>query len=222
MKEDGISSVVPSQPTDPALCAVMRKIIPNLFWDAVARDLLVRGRPIRQERVNHLSLPMEKGRNLMKQPTRATRHILIILSMCFAITLIFGICITAYGAGDAKSQSPADSFESVKQLAEKGNAEAQLKLAQMYQEGKGVAQNLQEAVNWSKKAAEQGLAQAQLFLGQMYASGKGVAKDVKEATKWLQKAADQGLQAAKDEITKLGAAAPSLDDEIDKAIKMIR
>ncbi|MGO9118251.1 MAG: tetratricopeptide repeat protein [Desulfomonilaceae bacterium] len=127
---------------------------------------------------------------LMKQSTGATRNFVIVLSLCFAVTLIFGACFTAYGAGEEKSQSPAESFESVKQLAEKGNAEAQLKLAQMYQEGKGVAQNLQEAFNWSKKAAEQGLAQAQFFLGQMYATGKGVAQDVKEATKWIEKAAD--------------------------------
>ncbi len=157
----------------------------------------------------------------MKQFTRATRNLVIGLSLCFVVTLTFGACFTASGAGEEKS-SPAETFESVKQLAEKGNAEAQLKLAQLYQEGKGVAQNLPEAFNWSKKAAEQGLAQAQLLLGQMYATGKGVAKDAKEATKWIQKAADQGLQAAKDELKKLGAAVPALDDEIDKAIKMIR
>jgi TPR repeat protein len=143
-------------------------------------------------------------------------------SRVLAAALIFGFCVTGFAVGEDKVQPAPGSFESVKQLAEKGNAEAQLKLAQMYQEGKGVAQNLQEALKWSKKAAEQGLAQAQFFLGQMYATGKGVAQDVKEATKWIQKAADQGLQAAKDEIKKLSASAPSLDDEIDKAIKMIR
>ena len=151
----------------------------------------------------------------MKQSKEATRQISAILfstrfSRVLAAALILGVCVTAYAAGEDKAQPAPGSFESVKQLAEKGNAEAQLKLAQMYQEGKGVAQNLQEAFNWSRKAAEQGLAQAQFFLGQMYATGKGVAKDIKEATKWLQKAADQGLQAAKDEIKKLGAAAPSL------------
>jgi uncharacterized protein len=163
----------------------------------------------------------------MKQSKEAMRQISAIVfstrfSRALAAALIFGVCGMAYAAEGDKSQPVSGSFESVKQLAEKGNAEAQLKLAQLYQEGKGVAQNLQEAVNWSRKAAEQGFAQAQFFLGQMYESGKGVTKDIKEATKWIQKAADQGLQAAKDEIKKLGAAAPNLDDEIDKAIKMIR
>jgi TPR repeat protein len=158
----------------------------------------------------------------MKQYKRTTRQIHIILSFCFAVTLIFGACIAAHGAGDDKSQAAAGSFESIKQLAEKGNAEAQLKLAQMYKEGKGVAQNLQEAFNWARKSAEQGIAQAQFMLGQMYAAGKGVKKDAKEAAKWLQKAADQGLQAAKDEIKKLGASTPALDEQIDKAINLIR
>jgi uncharacterized protein len=169
---------------------------------------------------------LEDG-GLMKQSNGAMRQISAIVfskrfSRALAAALILAVCGMAYAAGEDKAQPAPGSFESVKQLAEKGNAEAQLKLAQMYQEGKGVAQNLQEAVNWSRKAAEQGVAQAQFLLGQMYASGKGVAKDVKEAAKWLQKAADQGLQAAKDEMKKLDAAAPSLDDEIDKAIKMIR
>ncbi len=163
----------------------------------------------------------------MKQSKEALRYITAIVfsprfSRALAAALILGVCITAYAAEGDKTQPAPGSFEAVKQLAEKGNAEAQLKLAKMYQEGKGVAQNLQEAFNWARKAAEQGLAQAQLLLGQMYASGKGVAKDVKEATKWLQKAADQGVQAAKDEIKKLGSSAGDLDEEIDKAIKMIR
>ncbi len=163
----------------------------------------------------------------MKQSKGALRQISAIVfstrfSRALAVAPILGVCIMAYAAEGDKAQPSSGSFESVKQLAEKGNAEAQLKLAQMYQEGKGVAQNLQEAVNWSRKAAEQGLAQAQFFLGQMYATGKGVAKDIKEASKWLQKAADQGLQEAKDEIKKLGASAPALDEEIDKAIRMIR
>ena len=157
----------------------------------------------------------------MRQFTGIKRNLVIVLSLCFVMTLTFGACFTASGAGEEKS-APAETFESVKQLAEKGNAEAQLKLAQLYQEGKGVAQNLPEAFNWSKKAAEQGLAQAQLFLGQMYAAGKGVAKDAKEAAKWIQKSADQGLQAAKDELKKLEPSASALDEEIDKAIKMIR
>jgi TPR repeat protein len=191
-----------------------------------SRKGFARSEAIHPERTNQ-SLPMEKGRNIMKQSKGATRQISTILysksfSWVLAAALILGACMTAYAAGEDKGQPAPGSFESVKQLAEKGNAEAQLKLAQMYQEGKGIAQNLQEAVKWSRKAAEQGLAQAQFFLGQMYATGKGVAKDAKEATKWLQKAADQGLQAAKDEIKKLGGSAQEMEEEIDKAIKMIR
>jgi TPR repeat protein len=164
----------------------------------------------------------------MKQATGVVRQTSPILSatrfyQAFWIAcVILAVCVTAYAAQDEKGQPAAGSLEAVKQLAEKGNAEAQLKLAQMYQEGKGVAQNLQEAFKWCRKAAEQGLAQAQLLLGQMYETGKGVAKDGKEAMKWFQKAAEQGLEAAKEEIKKLGSAPAALDDEIDKVIKMIR
>jgi TPR repeat protein len=217
--------VIVIQPTDPARPTVIHEDH-SQFALGRSRTGFARSRATHPARTSQ-SLPMEKGRNIMKQSKGATRQVSAILfstrlSRVLAAALILGVCAMAYAAGEDKGQPAPGSFESVKQLAEKGNAEAQLKLAQMYQEGKGAAQNLQEAFNWSRKAAEQGLAQAQFFLGQLYATGKGVAKDVKEATKWLQKAADQGLQAAKDEIKKLGASAQDLEEEIDKAIKMIR
>ena len=51
-------------------------------------------------------------------------------------------------------------------------------------EGKGVAQDFQQAASWVRKAAEQGVADAQFDLGQAYLEGEGVAKDMAEAVKW--------------------------------------
>ncbi|MGL5335663.1 MAG: tetratricopeptide repeat protein, partial [Enterovibrio sp.] len=47
-------------------------------------------------------------------------------------------------------------FRVVQQAAEKGNAAAQYSLASMYAQGRGVGQDLKQAMQWYKKAAEQG------------------------------------------------------------------
>ena len=76
--------------------------------------------------------------------------------------------------------------------AEQGNANAQLFLGGMYDEGRGVTQDYKEAVKWYRLAAEQGDAVAQYGLGVGYAKGQGVLQDYKEAVKWVRLAAEQG------------------------------
>ena len=63
----------------------------------------------------------------------------------------------------------------------------------MYEQGKGVAQDLHKAAIWYQKAAVQGDKNAQFNLGLMNEQGKGVAQDQKEAVKWFRQAAEQGI-----------------------------
>jgi TPR repeat protein len=77
-------------------------------------------------------------------------------------------------------------------LADEGNADAQNRLAVMYQLGRGVPQNYALAVNWYRKAADQGYVPAQYNLGIMYQRGRGVPQDYAAAVSWYRKAADQG------------------------------
>ena len=64
---------------------------------------------------------------------------------------------------------------------------AQYNLGVMYYEGRGVAQNYQQALSWYQKAANQGVAGAQYNLGLIYATGQGVAQDFQQAKAWWQK-----------------------------------
>lgn len=81
----------------------------------------------------------------------------------------------------------------VAQHAESGDAQAQFELGRAYEDGKSVAQDDEQAVQWFRKSAEQGNAQAQNSLGVMYALGRGVQRDKEEAVRWYKKAAKQGL-----------------------------
>jgi TPR repeat protein len=76
-------------------------------------------------------------------------------------------------------------------LADQGDAEAQCKLGDLHQWGRGVTQDLAEAARWYRKAADQGNGEAQFRLGAAYYTGGGVTLDYAEAAKWLRKAADQ-------------------------------
>lgn len=82
--------------------------------------------------------------------------------------------------------------------AKTGDAEAQNALGEAYYDGKGVTENLTEAVKWYTKAAEQGNVKAQYKLGVCYYYGYGVEKYNTEAEKWLTKAAEQGYAEAQD------------------------
>lgn len=77
--------------------------------------------------------------------------------------------------------------------AESGDAQAQFELGRAYEDGKGVAQDDEQAVQWFRKSADQRNAKAQNALGVMYALGRGVRPDKEEAVRWYKKAAKQGL-----------------------------
>ena len=66
----------------------------------------------------------------------------------------------------------------------------------MYENGKGIGKDDQQAAYWYRLAAEQGVPHAQSNLGRMYSEGRGVARDKLEAVKWFQKAAERGLPQA--------------------------
>lgn len=96
---------------------------------------------------------------------------------------------------DIKRFAAALTPEVVRKLrteAERGDANAQCRLAECYENALGVEKDMGEAIRWYHKAAEQGLAEAQNNIGDIFLNGHGVAKDEIEAVKWFRKAAEQG------------------------------
>ena len=92
----------------------------------------------------------------------------------------------------AVQAAPVSKLDSTRQKAEAGDPNAQMVLAQRYDNGNGVEQSNAEAFKWWLKAAEQGAATAQHNVGVAYLTGVGVARDKDQALKWLSKAANQG------------------------------
>ena len=74
-------------------------------------------------------------------------------------------------------------------LADEGVARAQNNLGVMYEYGKGVPLNTDEALKWYRLAAAQGYAGAQNNLGLIYAIGRIVPRDPVRAYMWFSLAA---------------------------------
>jgi TPR repeat protein len=91
----------------------------------------------------------------------------------------------------------ATALQEWRPLAEQGDAEAQILIGSIYDNGaEGVPQNYTEAVKWYRMAAEQGHAKAQSNLGFMYANGKGVPTNFVKAYMWYSLAQAQGDDVA--------------------------
>lgn len=82
-------------------------------------------------------------------------------------------------------------LEKVREIANSGNADAQLLVGIMYQMGVGGEEHQSDAAYYFRMAAEQGLASAQTNLGKCYLAGEGVHEDDKKAFEWFEKAAKQ-------------------------------
>jgi hypothetical protein len=89
-----------------------------------------------------------------------------------------------------------DALREIVPLAEQSVPLAQMILAIMYSDGRGVNKDPAEGLKWYLKAADQGLALAQISVGDAYFLGIGANRDPAEAIKWYSRAAAQGWTQA--------------------------
>jgi len=102
-------------------------------------------------------------------------------------------------------------------LAQRGVADAQYRVAIMFQNGLGVVRNEDSAAQWMRAAAEQGHALAQHGLGFMYMEGDCMPQAGDQAVKWFEKAAAQGLAGSQTTLALLYEEGKIVDQDLDKA-----
>ena len=108
--------------------------------------------------------------------------------------LLLAKCYSGY-----YKQIPRDEgkmFRYLWQALEFGTPEIFVKIGICYQEGIGVAKDVEKAVNCYRKAAGKEYPNAMLHLGYCYLYGIGVDVDKTEAYQWFQKAAEKGFLPA--------------------------
>jgi localization factor PodJL len=95
---------------------------------------------------------------------------------------------------------------SLRLAAAKGDPSAEFEVAARFAEGKGVEQDLKQAVAWYQRAAARGFAQAQYRLATLYERGFGVRTDLGRAKVWYKRAAEQGNIKAMHNLAVLSAS----------------
>jgi hypothetical protein len=93
-------------------------------------------------------------------------------------------------------QNQAKAAVLCRRSAERGVADAQTDLGQMYLLGEGVERDLPEAARWFQRAVDQGQANAALMLGKMYWNGDGLDRDHDQAAKMWRISAERGNASA--------------------------
>lgn len=93
--------------------------------------------------------------------------------------------------------------------AEKGNVAAAVLIAEAYENGQGIAPNLQEAFKWYAIAADSGDVSGMRAAARMLGNGSGTRLDRERATEYMRKAAQKGSPRA---AVALGKALRTGDD----------
>jgi TPR repeat protein len=156
------------------------------FWSDIANALSCeREEIVREER--------KAGRKRTRAELNAERDGLIKdLDRLLAIRLRRSKQLESGVNNDTDQHSPEDYTRlaaSLREAAERGDAEAQYNLGRLYFEVQDVPQHHAQAAAWYRKAAEQGNADAQYNLGGLYRYGLGVPQDYLQAYFWFEVAA---------------------------------
>ncbi len=102
----------------------------------------------------------------------------------------------------AQEQEGGQKFDAdaLKQLAERGNPDAQFEMGIRYLGGEGLPKDEKQAVDWLLKAAAQQNLPSMNALGTLSEEGVGLPKDAKKAFDWFEKAAKYGLPLAQQNL----------------------
>jgi TPR repeat protein len=104
----------------------------------------------------------------------------------------------------ARSTLP-DAALWLRQAAEDGHLRAQLLLGVLYEDGSGVIQDYEQALEWYRLAASQGDTVAMYRVGSMLRRGVGADKDLIKAYAWCNIAAARGHQDAAVDRDQIGS-----------------
>ena len=111
----------------------------------------------------------------------------------------------------------SDNIDILRQTALNGNPQAQFELGQMYEFGRGVPQDYQEALKYYETAAAGGSAKAEYSIGLLFEHGRGVEANPTLASEWYQKAVDKGDTWAMNNLAMLFSYGKGVEASEDKA-----
>ncbi len=140
-----------------------------------------------------------------RKPARPVRAAFTGLSAATAIVVLFlmvavpdkegGVVLHSLGpvtdVGVAPSRSGDHSIDVYRHAAERGDADARMRLGLMFYEGEEVQRDHGEAARWFRLAANDDLPAGQAALGYLHEQGLGVAQNFGQALTWYRRAAEE-------------------------------
>jgi TPR repeat protein len=149
----------------------------------------------------------------MQRPGRSRRNPILLILLLILLLLGYwgGSYLVRHALSDAQMRRELASkalnagfdgmaLKLLTPLAEKGDAQAQYRLAILNEHGWGTPRDSARAMGLYKKAANQGLVSAQARLGEIYLHGTLVLQDLAKARQWFAKAAMAGNMDAQLEL----------------------
>lgn len=130
----------------------------------------------------------------------------IIAAIVFLVLLLAVVALGAWLSDDGNGTRYAagnDLVTSLHKRAKAKDAEAQVLLGKMYEEGDGILRDSKEAVRWFAQAAKAGNREGQYLYALALMDGRGVVQDYQEAFKWLETAAKGGHPAAEFQLGRM-------------------
>ncbi|MHC4108514.1 MAG: hypothetical protein ACYSTY_10560, partial [Planctomycetota bacterium] len=119
------------------------------------------------------------------------------------------------------SDAGASAAMWLRRAAEQGHAEAQLQLATLDEQGRGVEASDTQAQSRLRSAADGGSADAEFHLGVMYEEGRGVAVDPASAARWYRRSAERGDARAQRRLGTLYANGRGVPEDYAQAIQWL-
>tara|TARA_B100000686_G_scaffold345224_2_gene429392 strand:+ start:117 stop:572 length:456 start_codon:yes stop_codon:yes gene_type:complete len=113
--------------------------------------------------------------------------VILVVFSALPVRAVYLEVVEAFIQGDYET-----AYRDLAPFANSGEAEAQLFMGIMEQNGFGAQKNLEDTANWYQLAGSQGNPDAQYNLALLYGNGLGVPLDHSQSAAWLRKAAEQG------------------------------
>ena len=112
----------------------------------------------------------------------------------------------------------AEAAATLRPLAERGNAQAMVKLGDLYLAGQGVERSDELALRMYRGASDRGNGEAHQRLGSLYDKGRGVPQNNFQAFAYYVAAVKSGNTAAKSEADRVAAMLQAV--EVQQALKL--
>ncbi|WP_081590237.1 SEC-C metal-binding domain-containing protein [Brevibacillus massiliensis] len=113
----------------------------------------------------------------------------------------------------------AEAYRLAHCSAQSGHIPSYRLIAEMYEQGLGVAQSDFQAAKWLRKGAEAGDAHCQFWYGINLLHGDGVKKDARQAIYWMEKAAANGERKACTQLGSLYYSGKGVKPSLKKAFE---